>query len=133
LTDYKIHQPQENETAAGPVTRRTQVERIGNCGTTCAGGKGRSALVQEKEMPINFDEGRASKAIVHHLEEREKGARADLRWPEKEGHPHPVEAVFTIGDQLYALEHTGIEPFDGHVVSLVEQGVECLEDKRLVL
>jgi hypothetical protein len=41
--------------------------------------------------------------------------RAYLRWPEDEGHPHPVEIAFTINGDLFALEHTGIEPFKGHV------------------
>ncbi len=38
-----------------------------------------------------------------------------MRFPDKEGHPAPVELVCTIGDQLYAVEHTGIEPFEGHM------------------
>lgn len=37
------------------------------------------------------------------------------RWPEKENHKSPVEIVFKLGDQLYALEHTGVEPFQGHL------------------
>ena len=53
--------------------------------------------------------------FVRHLEERTRLARAGLRWPEDEGHAHPVEAAFTLGSQLFALEHTGIEPFKGHV------------------
>jgi hypothetical protein len=41
--------------------------------------------------------------------------RTDVRLPEDEQHRYPIEAAFKIGDQLYALEHTGVEPFDGHI------------------
>jgi hypothetical protein len=64
---------------------------------------------------LTFNEGKVCDAIVRRLEEREQHARADLRWPEHEEHESPVEVAFTLGGQLYALEHTGIEPFEGHV------------------
>jgi len=54
-------------------------------------------------------------AIVRRLEERANAPRGELRRPEDEQHPFPVELAFTIDGQLYALEHTGIEPFTGHV------------------
>jgi hypothetical protein len=38
-----------------------------------------------------------------------------LRSPEQEGHAAPVELICRIGDRLFAFEHTGIEPFAGHV------------------
>jgi hypothetical protein len=72
--------------------------------------------VHRKQRPgLNFNEGKVCDAIVRRLEEREQQARAGLRWPEQENHKSPVEVAFMLGDQLYALEHTGIEPFQGHV------------------
>jgi hypothetical protein len=64
---------------------------------------------------LNFNEGKVCDAIVQRLEGRDRCTRHGLRWPEDEGHPHPVEAAFMIGNRLFALEHTGIEPFKGHV------------------
>ena len=64
---------------------------------------------------LNFNEGKVCDAIVRRLEARADGSRSGLRWPEQERHAFPVEVAFTIGDQLFALEHTGIEPFKGHV------------------
>lgn len=60
-------------------------------------------------------EGEVCDAMVQRLEEREGQKRADLHWPERENHQHPVELTFKLGDQLYALEHTLIEPFEGHI------------------
>ena len=64
---------------------------------------------------LSFNEGKVCDAVVRHLEERAGASRANLRWPEDEGHPHPVEIAFMINGNLFALEHTGIEPFKGHV------------------
>ena len=64
---------------------------------------------------LTFNEGKVCEAIVQRLEQRLKAARMDMRWPEDERHPFPVELAFTIGGQLFALEHTGIEPFKAHV------------------
>jgi len=63
----------------------------------------------------SFNAGKVCEAIVQCLEERAGQSRAGVRWPEQEHHPFPVEVAFTIGDQLFALEHTGIEPFRGYV------------------
>jgi hypothetical protein len=64
---------------------------------------------------LRFNEGRACDAVLQHLERRAGAARTAMRFPDNEGHPAPVELVCTIGDQLYAMEHTGIEPFEGHM------------------
>jgi len=64
---------------------------------------------------LKANEGKACEAIVQRLEERANGKRTGLRFPEQEQHASPVEAAFSIGDQLYALEHTVIEPFEGHM------------------
>jgi hypothetical protein len=64
---------------------------------------------------LKFNEGKACDAVVRHLERRESFPRANLRFPDQEGHCAPVELVCTIGSRLYAVEHTGIEPFEGHM------------------
>jgi hypothetical protein len=64
---------------------------------------------------LSFNEGKVCEAIVRHLEERAGSPRHGMRWPEDEGHAHPVEVAFSLGAGLFALEHTGIEPFKGHV------------------
>lgn len=69
----------------------------------------------KRKPGLSFNEGKVCDAVVRRLEEREQQQRANLRWPEQENHPHPVEVVFELSSQLYALEHTGIEPFDGHI------------------
>ena len=66
-------------------------------------------------MALKLNEGRACEAIVRHLEKREKVTRTNLRFPEQEQHASPIEAAFALGDRRYALEHTGIEPFEGHM------------------
>lgn len=62
-----------------------------------------------------FNEGKACEAILRHIEQREGSVRRDLRFPEQEHHPAPVELTCLIGNRLFALEHTGIEPFEGQV------------------
>jgi len=69
----------------------------------------------KRKLGLSFNEGKVCDAIVRRLEEREQQQRSNVRWPEVEHHPHPIEVAFELGNQLYALEHTGIEPFDGHI------------------
>jgi hypothetical protein len=64
---------------------------------------------------MQFNEGKACDAVLRYLEAREGAARSKIRWPEDEHHAGPVELVCNIGSALYALEHTGIEPFEGLV------------------
>ena len=68
---------------------------------------------------LRFDQDRVCEAIIRHLEAREGCARADLCMRDEgsdiAGVDERVEMTFRLGDQLYALEHTGIEPFDGFV------------------
>ena len=62
-----------------------------------------------------FHEGKACDAVIRVLEAREGESRRDLRSPEKDGDPAPIELTCRIGERLFAFEHTGIEPFAGHV------------------
>ena len=73
--------------------------------------------------PLRFNEGKACDAVLQHLERRAGATRSAMRFPEKEGHPAPVELVCTIGGRLYAIEHTGIEPFEGHVREYLGDGI----------
>jgi hypothetical protein len=62
-----------------------------------------------------FHEGKACDAVIRVLEARERGNRRDVRSREKDGDPAPIELTCRIGDRPFAFEHTGIEPFAGHV------------------
>jgi hypothetical protein len=62
-----------------------------------------------------FNEGKACDAVIRVLEAREGQTREDLRSPEQDGHAAPIELTCRIGNRLFAFEHTGIEPFPGHV------------------
>jgi hypothetical protein len=47
---------------------------------------------------------------------RERATRCDVQVRDIGNHTSPnarVEMTFLLGDQLYAIEHAGIEPFDG--------------------
>jgi len=62
-----------------------------------------------------FHEGKACDAVIRVLEAREGESRRDVRSPEKDGDPAPIELTCRIGDRVFAFGHTGIEPFAGHV------------------
>lgn len=62
-----------------------------------------------------FHEGKCCDAVLRWLEGRLGAQRADLRSPERDRDPAPVEFTCRFGPQLFALEHTGVEPFEGHV------------------
>ena len=69
----------------------------------------------KQKAKLTFNEGKVCDAVILHLEEREKSTRNNLRSPEDTGHNFPIELAFNLGPQEFALEHTGIEPFDGHL------------------
>jgi hypothetical protein len=62
-----------------------------------------------------FHEGKACDAVIRVLEAREGHSRHDVRSPEEDGNPAPIELTCLIDGRLFAFEHTGIEPFAGHV------------------
>jgi hypothetical protein len=49
------------------------------------------------------------------LEARAGQSRTDVQYPEKARHAVPIEMTCKIDDVLFAFEHTGIEPFAGHL------------------
>lgn len=65
--------------------------------------------------PLAFHEGKVCDAVIREIERREGQARQSLWSPEQNGDADPVEFVLDIGTQKYAVEHTGIEPFAGHI------------------
>jgi hypothetical protein len=65
------------------------------------------------EPPHTLHEGKACDAALRRIESRLRASRSDLAFPEKERHAAPVEMTCKIGDQLFAFEHTAIEPFPG--------------------
>jgi hypothetical protein len=68
-----------------------------------------------RTLMLNFHETETCEGIIQHLEKREGAKRCDVR--SREGNDTPpdarVEMTFRLGDKLYAIEHTGIEPFEG--------------------
>jgi hypothetical protein len=73
-------------------------------------------------MPSRYNEGKALDAVIRHIETRENSVRGtDGRSPDDLldlDHRRRVDYVVSIGDRLYAFEHTGIEPFQ----SFIERG-----------
>lgn len=65
--------------------------------------------------PETFHEGKVCDAIIRYLEKREDSQRRDVVSREGDHNNDAVELTFTLGSTLFAIEHTGIEPFSGHV------------------
>ena len=82
---------------------------------------------------LTYNEGRVCDAIVRYLEAREGERRMGLRSPEEERHGDPVELIWKLESQLYALEHTGIEPFEGHVQMEAEAKLHFDPIKELLM
>jgi hypothetical protein len=66
-----------------------------------------------------YNEGKAIDAVLRRIEERDRCSRHDDGWsPDDLKDPDPqrrVDYVCTVGDRLYAFEHTGIEPFGNQI------------------
>jgi hypothetical protein len=61
------------------------------------------------------NEGKACDAVLRDIEARMGAKRSGLLFPEKTHSVGPIELACTVGTQLYAFEHTRIEPFAGHI------------------
>lgn len=61
------------------------------------------------------NEGKVLDAVIRRIEERDGVKRAEMRDPEAEKHPSPVDQACRLGGVLYAFEHTEIEPFPDHI------------------
>jgi len=64
---------------------------------------------------LTFHEGQACDAVLRRIEKRECGQRKNLSRPEVEGTIAPIDLTCEINGTLFAIEHTGIEPFEGHL------------------
>ncbi len=77
-------------------------------------------------MAARYNEGKALDAVIRRIEARDGTSRAgDGRSPDDLGDPDPqrrVDYVCTVGAQLHAFEHTGIEPFGDHIEMSVHNG-----------
>lgn len=65
---------------------------------------------------FRFHEAETCEGVIEHLERREGALRHYVRVRDRGNiisADARVEMTFWLGDQLYAIEHTGIEPFDG--------------------
>ena len=71
---------------------------------------------------MNFNEGKVLDALLYRLEKRDGILRCDVTSPDREGHRFPVDLKCKLGDRLYAIEHTGIEPFENHIEGDVRAG-----------
>lgn len=71
-------------------------------------------------MADRYNEGKAIDAVLRRIEACENASRlADGRSPDDLKDPDPgrrVDYVCTVGNQLYAFEHTGIEPFENQIM-----------------
>jgi hypothetical protein len=65
--------------------------------------------------PLTFHEGQACDAVLRRIEERENGKRCDLRLHDHDGANAAIELTCKINGKLFAFEHSGIEPFEGHM------------------
>jgi hypothetical protein len=61
------------------------------------------------------NEGKVLDAVIRRIEERDGVKRADVRDPESERHPSPIDQACTFNGVLHAFEHTEIEPFPEHI------------------
>ncbi|MDR3422486.1 MAG: hypothetical protein P4L00_01460 [Candidatus Acidoferrales bacterium] len=70
-------------------------------------------------MAAGYNEGKAIDAVLRRIEARVAELRRGDGWsPDDQSDPDKdrrVDYVCTIGDQLYAFEHTGIEPFENQI------------------
>lgn len=68
------------------------------------------------------NEGKVLDAVIRRIEERDGVKRADMRDPEAEKHPSPVDQACTLGGVLHAFEATEIEPFPDHIETQKHNG-----------
>lgn len=63
----------------------------------------------------HFNEGRACDAALRFLEYQRGAKRCNMRFPERDAHKFPIDLICDLNSEVIALEHTGTEPFEGHV------------------
>jgi hypothetical protein len=77
-------------------------------------------------MTRRYSEGKSIDAVIRFIEMRDNAIRrADGRSPDDLHDKNPqrrVDYVCTVEDQLYAFEHTGIEPFSNQILMEIKNG-----------
>ena len=75
-------------------------------------------------MVERYNEGKAIDAVIRRIETREKSSRLGDGWSPDDRQDtdkdRRVDYVCTVGKQLYAFEHTGIEPFPNQIKMQVD-------------
>ena len=76
-------------------------------------------VIRTRVMAARYNEGKAIDAVIRRIEAREAVIRAGSGWsPDEQRDPDEdrrVDYVCTLGNQFYAFEHTGIEPFENQI------------------
>ena len=80
-------------------------------------------------MAKRYNEGKAIDAVLRRIEAREATLRLGDGWsPDDQQDPDKdrrVDYVCTVGRQLYAFEHTGIEPFENQIKMEGQPKIVC--------
>jgi hypothetical protein len=99
------------------VDARDSKSRTARCvgSIPTSGTNNLKTMKTEDSKALSFHEGKSCDAVLRVLERRLGATRRDVRSPERDRDSAPIELTCAIADQLFALEHTGIEPFSGHV------------------
>src|SRR5271167_3302730 len=70
-------------------------------------------------MAERYNQGKPMDAVLRRIEASEASLRLGDGWSpddkQDRDKDRPVDFVCTVGKQLYAFEHTGIEPFDRQI------------------
>lgn len=66
-------------------------------------------------MIVPNREGKCCDAVIRHIERSRRTLRKNVVDPERTGGTARVDLQVTVGDQVYALEHTRIQPFKDRI------------------
>ena len=66
-------------------------------------------------MVIPERQGKCCDAVVKHIERSSRALRTDIIDPEQEGGDGRVDLQVTVAGQVYALEHTRVQPFERRI------------------
>ncbi len=69
-------------------------------------------------MVVPDNESEVCDAVVRTLEKWTRETRSDIRHPDKDGIKPPVDLLFKLGTQEYAIEHTRIQSFDNQIATV---------------
>jgi hypothetical protein len=76
---------------------------------------------------LSFNEGKTCDAVIRHLEQRHNERRSNVTPHDNHpDHGRRIELTVEFGSVLYAIEHTGIEPFE-HFMRLNGEGPRLID------